>query len=86
MKKICGYTVIPKEHLKHGAYYVGKSDQRGMPVGVWDAAKNGFVCMDFGACYRKEAMPIPTVLQHIQDGRFDNVQCFEPVQKIETYL
>jgi hypothetical protein len=37
--------VIKMEDLKDEAYYIGKSHQRGMPIGKWDAKKKKFLCI-----------------------------------------
>ena len=71
-------TIIPKSELKDGGYYLGKTYQRGMPIGLWDAHKNVFQCIkppQFGQFCIYE-------MHHIEDD--DGFVCFEPVSKIET--
>jgi hypothetical protein len=68
---------IKKDELIDGAYYVGKGNQRGMPIGLWDKKKGKFQCIKppkFGRFSLYE-------MNHIEDD--DGFVCFEPVVKIE---
>lgn len=70
-------AIIPKAELKDGAYYVGKKNQRGMSIGLWDDKKQKFQCIkppQFGQFSLYE-------MNHIEDD--DGFVCFEPVIKIE---
>jgi hypothetical protein len=69
--------VINMKDLKDGAYYIGKSYQRGMPIGLWDGMKKKFQCIkppEFGRFSLYE-------MNHIEED--DGFVCFEPVVKIE---
>jgi hypothetical protein len=68
---------ILKAELKDGGYYVGRTNQRGMPIGMWDDKKGRFICIKppkFGQHSIYE-------MNHIEDD--DGFVCFEPVIKIE---
>jgi len=70
-------NVIPKRELKDGRYYIGKTYQRGMPVGLWDAKKDKFQCIkppQFGIFSLYE-------MNHIEDE--DGFVCFEPIKEID---
>lgn len=69
--------ILKKAELKDGAYYIGRTDQRGMPIGLWDAKKEKFQCIkppQFGQFSLYE-------MNHIEDD--NGFICFEPVVKIE---
>jgi hypothetical protein len=69
--------VIPVSELKDGGYYIGKTYQRGMPIGMWDDRKKHFICIkppQFGQFSLYE-------MNHIEND--DGFVCFEPVEKIE---
>lgn len=69
--------IIKKADLKDGGYYIGRTNQRGMPVGLWDTKKEKFQCIkppEFGIFSLYE-------MNHIEDD--NGFVCFEPVEKIE---
>lgn len=68
---------LPKSSLQDGAWYVGRTNQRGMPIGKWDEKKGVFICIKppkFGQHSLYE-------MKHIEND--DGFVCFEPVYKID---
>lgn len=71
--------IIVKNDLKDGRYYVGRTLQRGMPIGLWDSHKQVFQCIKppkFGNFSLYE-------MKHIEDD--EGFVCFEPVKQIEVF-
>lgn len=71
--------MISKKDLLDGRYYIGRTIQRGMPIGRWDSKMSVFVCIkppEFGQ-YSIYEMP------HSDDKSGEYV-CFEPVKLIDT--
>jgi len=69
--------VIKKSELADGSWYIGKTNQRGMPIGQWDGIKQKFLCIKppkFGMSSLYE-------MNHLEDD--DGFVCFEPVIIIE---
>jgi hypothetical protein len=68
--------IIPKSKLIDGHYYIGRTFQRGMPIGMWDASEEKFWCirMEYNIGY-------VTYINHIEDD--NGLVCFEPVKEIE---
>lgn len=68
--------VIKKTDLKNCHYYRGKTRQRGMPIGLWSAEKQVFICIkpaEFGTFQLYE-------MNHTEDN--DGYVCFEPVEDL----
>lgn len=71
--------IIGKAELKDGRYYIGRTLQRGMPIGIWDAKKEKFQCIKlpkFGNFSLYE-------MNHIEDD--DGFVCFEPCKLLEIF-
>ena len=71
------YPVIPKKDLVNSVYYIGRTYQRGMPIGIWNKEKDCFLCVHecgFGMYEVYE-------MKHIEDDK--GTVCFEPVNTIE---
>lgn len=67
---------ITISELKDGSYYVGRTNQRGMPIGMWEARKQKFLCI-------KTEMGGYTIYEMNHIEKDDGFVCFEPVAKIE---
>lgn len=69
--------IISKSELIDGHYYIAKTFQRGMPIGLWDADEECFLCI----LKRGTEIPHTYAMNHIED---DNGSLFfEPVKEIE---
>lgn len=72
--------IIPKKDLISGKYYLGRTSQRGMPIGIWDNRDQVFICL------KAEMMGwVPFRMPHIEDeSQPDRWVSFEPIAMIET--
>lgn len=70
--------MIPKKYLISGRYYLGRTNQRSMPLGIWDGEKNKFICIkkpEFGMYSIYE-------MNHAEDD--NGFVLFEPIEEIIT--
>ncbi len=69
--------IISKDKLIDGHYYIGKTFQRGMPIGVWSKINDKFLCIHDAGFGQIEVYLMP----HFEDN--NGLVCFEPVKEIE---
>jgi hypothetical protein len=73
-------VVIPKKDLVGGKYYLGRTYQRGMPIGIWDSRKQQFICLK-----AEMAGWTAYTMDHVEDEEHpDRWVAFEPVLMIDT--
>ncbi len=69
--------IIPKSELIDGHYYIGKTFQRGMPIGQWSKFNDKFLCIHDAGFGQIEVYLMP----HIEND--NGLVCFGPVTEIE---
>lgn len=76
-------NVIKKSDLIGGRYYIGRTFQRGMYVGLWDSTKQVFYCINAA----QWGGPMVYHMPHVEDKETNllggQYVSFEPVKLIE---